>query len=187
VPLMLKSFCRIPTSGRVRPVLVRVSRPAGRPIVLPAALPTVPRVAALGSRTPAIFPVDRLVMFSEPIDRPIRDGSFAFGERRLFVADRLFVFKTDSSFLPIIVPMFRLRSVRSDERLLFILDKVEGLVELTAGCFAPVGAEEIRVPIVRPIRERRLVVGCFFAFEADGVLRLLELPIREARLERAAG
>jgi len=43
------------------------------------------------------------------------------------------------------------------------------------------------VPIVLPIRERWLVVGCFFAFEAGGVLRLLEPPIREAPLELAAG
>ena len=41
--------------------------------------------------------------------------------------------------------------------------------------------------IVLPIRERWLVVGCFFVFERDGVLRLGELPIREALLERAAG
>jgi len=72
-------------------------------------------------------------------------------------------------------------------RLLFTLDEVavlalfeiEGLVELTAGCFAPVGAEELRAPIELPIRERWLVVVDF--------LRLLELPIREVPLERAAG
>ena len=64
---------------------------------------------------------------------------------------------------------------------------VDGLVELTAGCLAPVGAEELRVPIELPIRERWLVVGCFFAFEAGGVLILLEPPMREAPLERAAG
>ena len=46
----------------------------------------------------------------------------------------------------------------------------EGMVELTAGCLAPVGAAELRVPIERPIRERRLFVGSFFAFERDGVL-----------------
>ena len=65
--------------------------------------------------------------------------------------------------------------------------EIEDLPELTAGCFAPVGAVELRVPIEPPIRERWLVVGCFFAFERDGVLRLLEPPIREAPLERAAG
>jgi len=43
------------------------------------------------------------------------------------------------------------------------------------------------VPIELPIRERWLIVGCFFAFEDGGVLSLLELPIREAPLERAAG
>ena len=80
-------------------------------------------------------------------------------------------------------------------RLLFTLEEVavlvlfetEGMVELTAGCFAPVGAEELRVPIELPIRERWLVVGSFFAFEAGGVMRLFELPMREAPLERAAG
>ena len=46
----------------------------------------------------------------------------------------------------------------------------EGLVELTAGCLAPVGAAELRVLIERPIRERRRLVGSFFAFERDGVL-----------------
>ena len=46
----------------------------------------------------------------------------------------------------------------------------EGLGELTAGCLAPLGAAEFRVPIERPIRERRLFVGSFFAFERDGVL-----------------
>jgi len=46
----------------------------------------------------------------------------------------------------------------------------EGLVELTAGCLAPLGAAELRVLIERPIRERRLLVGSFFAFERDGVL-----------------
>jgi hypothetical protein len=45
-----------------------------------------------------------------------------------------------------------------------------GLVELTAGCLAPVGAAELRVLIERPMRERRLFVGSFFAFERDGVL-----------------
>ena len=89
--------------------------------------------------------------------------------------------------MPITVPMFRLYPVRFDDRLLFTLGEVEGLVELTAGCLAPVGAEELRVPIELPIRERWLVVGCFFAFEGDGVLRLLELLLREATLERAAG
>jgi hypothetical protein len=50
-----------------------------------------------------------------------------------------------------------------------------------------VGAEELRVPIVLPIRERGLVVGSFFAFEGDGVLKLIESSIREALPERAAG
>jgi len=143
----------------LRPALI--SRPAGRPIVLPAALPMVPRVSALGSRAPATFSADRLVVLLSPI----------------------------------ILPMPRLRSVRTDDWLLFTLgevavpdlDEIEGLVELTAGCLAPVGAEELRVPIELPIRERWLVVGSFFAFEAGGVLRLLELPMREAPLERAAG
>jgi len=46
----------------------------------------------------------------------------------------------------------------------------EGLGELTAGCLASLGAAELRVPIERPIRERRLFGGSFFAFERDGVL-----------------
>ncbi|OHB85321.1 MAG: hypothetical protein A2Z38_06980 [Planctomycetes bacterium RBG_19FT_COMBO_48_8] len=49
------------------------------------------------------------------------------------------------------------------------------------------GAEELRVPIGLPIRERWLVVGSFFAFVGDDVLRLIESPILEAPLERAAG
>jgi hypothetical protein len=168
----------------LRPALI--FRPAGRPIVLPEALPTVPRVAAFGSRTPATFSADRLVVLLVPIVLPIRELDFTVRERRS-VADCLFVIETDGSFLPITLPMFRLRSVRSDDWLLFTLDEVEGLVELTAGCLATVGAEELRVPIELPIRERWLVVGCFLAFEADGVLRLLELPIREDPLELAAG
>jgi hypothetical protein len=92
--------------------------------------------------------------------------------------------------------------VKSDERLslssagsaIFVRREVEGLSEPTAGCLASVGAKELRVPIVSPIRERRLVVSSFFAFERDGVLReeslglrLLESPILEATPERAAG
>lgn len=181
-------------SVRVRSVLIRVSRPSVRPIVLPEAFPIVPRAAAFGSRTPAFFSTGFLAVLSEPIVRPIRDGRFVCGERWLFVADCLFVFETAGSFLPITVPMFRLRftlrcpvEVRSDERLLLIRGVVEGLPELTAGCFAFVGAEELRVPIILPIRELWLVVGCLFAFETDGVLRLLEPPIREVPLERTAG
>jgi hypothetical protein len=49
------------------------------------------------------------------------------------------------------------------------------------------GAGELRAPIVLPIRERWLVVGSFFAFEGDGVLRLLESPMLEAPPELAAG
>ena len=168
----------------LRPALI--FRPAGRPIVLPAALPTVPRVAALGSRTPATFSADRLVVLLVPIVRPIRELDFTVRERRS-VADCFFVAGTEGVLLPITVPMFRLRWVRSNDRLLFTLDEIEGLVELTAGCLATVGADELRVPIELPIRERWLVVGCFLAFEGDGVLRLLEPPIREAPLERAAG
>ena len=208
VSLTLKSLFSRLISVRVRSVLrkesiglMRVSRPSARPIVLrressglSVALPMVlreesigSRVAGFGSRTPAIFSVDRLVMFSEPIDRPIRDGSFAFGERRLFVADCSFVFETNGSLLPISVPIFRLYLVRSEERLLFILGVIGVLLELTAGCFAPMGAEELRVPMLVPIRERGFVVGCLFAFETNGFLRLLEPSIREATLERAAG
>ena len=192
--LRLKSLRSAPTSVRVRSVPVRISRPSGRPIVLPAALPTVSRVSSFGSRTPATFSAGRSVVLLSPIVLPIRELEFTVRER-WFVADCLFVIETDGSFLPIILPMPWLRSVRSDDWLLFTVggvtilspDEVEGLVELTAGCFAPVGAGELRVPIVLPIRERWLVVGSFFAFERDGVLRLIESPIREAPLERAAG
>ena len=65
--------------------------------------------------------------------------------------------------------------------------RADGLVELAAGCLAPDRIEELRVPIVLPIRERWPVVDCLFAFEAGGVLRLLEPPIREALLELTAG
>jgi hypothetical protein len=185
VSLTLKSLCSRLISVRVRSVPMRVSRPAVRPIVLreespglPVALPTVPRVVAFGSRT--------LVVLLVPIVRPIRELDFTVRERG-FVSDCFFVTDIDGSFLPITVPMSRPRSVLSDDRLLFTLGEVEGMFELTAGCFATVGAEELRVPIELPIRERWLVVGSFFAFEAGGVLRLLEPPIREAMLERAAG
>ena len=116
------------------------------------------------------------------------------GERRL-LAGCLSVTETDGSFLPIKLPIPRLRSVKIDERLLSISGVVAvsvcreagGLFEPTAGCFACVGAEELRAPIVLPIRERWLVVGSFFAFEGDGVLRLLESPMLEAPPELAAG
>jgi hypothetical protein len=135
------------------------------------------------------------VTLLEPIVRPIRDGSSVFGERKLFVVDCLFVFGTVGPFLPITVPISRLRTLRSVERLSFIPDEVERLLslrgrltaELTAGCFTPLGAEELRVPMVSPIRERRLFVACFLAFEIDGVRRLLEPPLSEALFERAAG
>ena len=135
---------------------------------------------------PSTFSADRLEVLPVPIVLPIRELESTLRER-WSGADRLSVIETDGSLLPIIPPMSRLRSVRCDDRSLLILDETEGQVELTAGCFAPVGAEELRVPIELPIRERWLVVGSFFAFEGDGVLRLLELPKREAPLERAAG
>jgi len=193
VPLRLKSLRSAPISVRVRSTGMRLSRLDGRPIVLrresrglSAALPTVPRVAARGSRMPSTFSADRLEVLPVPIVLPIRELESTLRER-WSGADRLSVIETDGSLLPIIPPMSRLRSVRCDDRSLLILDETEGQVELTAGCFAPVGAEELRVPIELPIRERWLVVGSFFAFEGDGVLRLLELPKREAPLERAAG
>ena len=88
-----------------------------------------------------------------------------------------------------------MRSVKIEERLpfssggaaIFVRREVEGLSEPTAGCLAAVGAKELRVPIVSPRRERWLDVSSFFAFERDGVLRLLESPILEAPPERAAG
>jgi len=185
VSLRLKSLRPVPTLVRVRSAGVRISRPAGRPIVLPTALPTVPRAAALGSRMPATFSADRLVVLLSPIVLPIRELEFTVRER-WFVADCLFVIETDGSFLPIIPPMPR-PLFTLDEVAVLDLDEIEVLVELTAGCFATVGAEELRVPIELPIRERWLVVGCFFAFEGAGVLRLLGPPMREVPLERAAG
>jgi hypothetical protein len=129
-------------------------------------------------------------MLLEPIVRPIRDGISDSIERRL-VAGCLFcvlVLDTDGALLPITVPMFRLLRVLREERLLFILDKVdEDLVELTAGCFAPDWADVLREPIVLPIRERRFVVDSLLVFETDGVLELLEPPIRKDQFERAVG
>lgn len=139
--LRLKSLRPAPTS-----------RPAGRPIVLPAALPTVPRVAALGSRMPAIFSADRLVVLLVPIVLPIRELEFTVRER-WFAADCLFVIDTDGSFLPITLPMPRLLFTLGEVAVL-VLDEIEGLDELTAGCLATVGADELRVPIELPIRER---------------------------------
>jgi hypothetical protein len=127
-----------------------------------------------------------IVLREESPGRPVREVDFVSGERRL-VADCFFVADIDGSLLPITLPIPRPRSVRTVERLLLALGGIEVLVELTAGCLAPDRIEELLVPIVVPIRERWLDVGCFFAFEAGGVLRLLEPPIREAPLEPAAG
>ena len=182
IPMLLLSRL---ISVRVLSVVMRVSLPAVRPIVLPAALPTVPRVAAFGSRTLVVL-LAPIVLRKESPGLPIRDVDFASCERRLVTAC-FFVTDIDGSLLPIILPIPRPRSVRVDKRLLLTLAGVEDLGELTAGCLAPVGAEELRAPIVLPIRERWLVVGCFFTFEAGGDLRLLEPPIREAPLELAAG
>jgi len=102
------------------------------------------------------------------------------------VADCLFVIETDGSCLPIILPMPRLRSVRCDDWLLLvlILDEIEDLVELTAGCFAPVGAEELRVPIELPIREVPLerAAGCSALLGTDGLVVSILLPIRDDML-----
>lgn len=124
-----------------------------------------------------------IVLRDESLRLSIRD--FSAGEVWL-VAHFFSVTDIDGSLLPITVPRFRVRSVR-DVRLLFVLEEVEVLVELTAGCWAPDRIEELLAPIVLPIRERWLVVVCLFAFEAGGVLRLLEPLIREAPFERAAG
>lgn len=102
------------------------------------------------------------------------------------MADCLFVIETDGSCLPIILPMPRLRSVRCDDWLLLvlILDEIEDLVELTAGCFAPVGAEELRVPIELPIREVPLerAAGCSALLGTDGLVVSILLPIRDDML-----
>jgi hypothetical protein len=196
---VLESLCSRLMSVRVLSVLVRVSRVPARPTLVPALLPTKPRVAVFGSRTPAILSVDLPVVLSEPIVRPIRDGRSSCRDRRL-VADRSLVTETDCSFPPIKLPMRELPSARSAERLPFIPRTVDELVfrelevlfELTAGCFACPGAEEFRVPIILPIRERRLVLDSFVTFERDD--RLLESSILEflrkeslGLLERAAG
>ena len=102
------------------------------------------------------------------------------------MADCLFVIETDGSCLPIILPMPRLRSVRCDDWLLLvlILDEIEDLFELTAGCFAPVGAEELRVPIELPIREVPLerAAGCSALLGTDGLVVSILLPIRDDML-----
>jgi hypothetical protein len=92
------------------------------------------------------------------------------------------------SLPPIRLPIRELRSVRGVERL-FIPRTPDELVfrgfELTAGCLACPGAEEFRVPIVPPIRERRLVLDWLVTFETDD--RPLESFLLESLLERAAG
>jgi len=191
VSLMLIFLLSRLISVRVLSVLIRESRLSVLPIVRPDTFPTVPRVAVFDSRTSAIFSVDRLVMFSEPIDLPIRDGSFVSVERRLFAGDCLFVFETAGSLLPITVPMYRLRFTlrspveeRSDERLPLIPVAAEDLLELTAGCFAFMGAEELRVPIILPIREFLLERAAVWLARlgTDGLVVLIVLPIREVML-----
>lgn len=199
--LELKSLLSVLVPVCVRSVLTRVSRPSVRPIVLPLVLPTVPRDVVFCSRTSAFFSTGPLVVpfpngstGRSPIVRPIREVDLSSGERRL-LADCLSVIEAAGSFLLIKSPMPRLRSVRSDERLPFtwgvvavsVCREAGGLPKPTAGCFASMGAGELRAPIVLPIRERWLVVGSFFAFEGDGVLRLLESPMLEAPPELAAG
>lgn len=88
------------TSVRVLSVVMRVPRVAVRPIVLPAALPIVPRVAAFGSRTPAMFSTVLLVVFLVPIVLSVREVDLVSGER-WFVADCFFVVDIDGSLLPI--------------------------------------------------------------------------------------
>jgi hypothetical protein len=90
----------LPVSVRVLSVVMRVPRVAVRPIVLPVALPTVPCLAAFGSRAPAVFLAVLPVMLLEPIVLPIRDGISDSVERR-FVADCFFVVDIDGFLLPI--------------------------------------------------------------------------------------
>jgi hypothetical protein len=90
----------LPVSVRVLSVVMRVPRVAVRPIVLPVVLPTVPRLAAFGSRTPAVFSAVLLVALLAPIVLPIRDGISDLVER-WFVADCFFVVDIDGSLLPI--------------------------------------------------------------------------------------
>jgi hypothetical protein len=75
--------------------------------------------------------------------------------------------------------------VRSDELLLFTLSEVDDLFELTAGCFAPVVAEEFRAPTKPPIREAlsERAAGCSALLGTDGLVVLILLPMREVRLE----
>jgi hypothetical protein len=129
-------------------------------------------------------------VFSVPIVRPIRDVDLSSDERRLVTACSFFT-DIDGSLVPIILPIPRLRSVRRVERLLFTPGGVKVLVELTAGCLSPVGAEELRVPIVSPIREVLLerAAGCSAPLGTDGLVVLIVLreesiglPIREVML-----
>jgi hypothetical protein len=105
-------------------------------------------------------------------------------EERWLVTACSFFTDIDGSLVPITLPILWLRSVRSIERLLFTPSGVEVLVELTAGCFAPMGAEKLRVPIVSPIREVLLkrAAGCSAPLGTDGLVVSIVLPIREVML-----
>ena len=69
--------------------------------------------------------------------------------------------------------------------MLFTLSEFDDSVELTAGCFAPVGTEEFRVPIKPPIREAlsERAAGCSALLGTDGLVVLILLPMREVRSE----
>jgi len=102
-------------------------------------------------------------MLRVPIVPPIRERDSLTLERRFPTVCFDCISETDGVLLASWDE--RLAAESSSERF-----KAEERFELTAGCLAPLGAAELRVPIERPIRERRLFVGSFFAFERDGVL-----------------
>jgi hypothetical protein len=62
---------------------------------------------------------------------------------------------------------------------------VDVLFELTAGCFALVVTEELRAPIVFPIRAvlSERAAGCSALLGTDGLVVLILLPMREVKLE----
>jgi len=104
-------------------------------------------------------------MLCVPIVPPIRERDSLTLERRFPTVCLDCISETDGVLLASWDERERLAAESSSGRF-----KAEERFELTAGCLAPLGAAELRVPIERPIRERRLFVGSFFAFERDGVL-----------------
>jgi hypothetical protein len=105
--LTLKPSCLRFKSVRVRSVVIRVSRLAVRPIVLPIVLPTVPRVVSFGARKLVVL-FGPIVLREESPGLPIREVDFASGERRL-VSDFFFTTDNDGSLVPMKLPIRRSR------------------------------------------------------------------------------